>query len=262
MDDSAERLMEALTNSNLDRVRIEIEEISKYSDWIQISKILRVSLESLYQRHWLKTNHVLLSIFMLPELLGIDCDIFNELNSIHKYTSVAHASESLFQLLIRRAENQIKNGGSTLFFSVDRISSTRSAIIIPDLIEARFRETLLVLQEIDDMLPQLTKEWLDVSRLWRTSNGFRLLKARNIGTHIHINEYKELRNRLAKELNCEPDSIKAECDVLKKGGNSKYLLLSRTLEDFMNGLIASLGIRGKFDQYYKTWIDHEGLDEF
>jgi len=262
MDDPAEQLKEALINNNLKAVRGEIDVLSKDSDWIQIANLLRISMESLYQKHWLKTNHVLLSIFMLPELLGIDSNIFREISSIQQSTSVAQASEFLFELLIGITENQIKNGGSTLFFNVDRISSTRSAVIIPDLIKARYRETLFVLQEIDNMLPKLTKEWVDVSRLWRTSNGFRLLKARNIGTHIHINEYKELRDRLVRELNCDPATIKKECDGLRIEDNSKYLMLSQTLEEFMTGLIASLGIRGKFDQYYKTWIDHEGLDEF
>lgn len=262
MDIPAEQLKEALFTNDLDAVRRGIEDFRKDSDWMQISNHLRLAMESLYQKHWLKTNHVILSIFMLPELLGIDCNIFNEIGSVQDDRSIAHASDSLFDSLIGLAEDQIRNGGSTLFFNINRISSTRSAIIISDLIEARYRETLFVIEETDEMIPKLTKDWIDVSRLWRTSNGFRLLKARNLGTHIHINEYRELRNRLVKELNCELNGIKTECDRLRKEGYSKYLRLTRTLDDFMTGLIASLGIRGKFDQYYKTWIDHEGLDEF
>ena len=262
MDNLVEQLKEALINNDLSAVRGEIDVLAKDSDWTQIANLLRISMESLYQKHWLKTNHVLLSLFMLPELLGIDCNIFSEISSMQQPRSVMQVYDSLFELLVRIAENQIKNGGSTLFFNVERMSSTRSAIIIPDLIEARYRETLFVLQEIDNILPKLTKEWVDVSRLWRTSNGFRLLKVRNIGTLIHINEYKELRNRLIKELNCDPTGIEQECDRLQAEDTPKYLQLSQTLEDFMTGLIASLGIRGKFDQYYKTWIDHEGLDEF
>ena len=262
MDDSAEQLKEALLSNNLDAARGEIEGFRKGSGWTQISNLLRITTESLYQKHWLKTNHVILSIFMSPELLGIDCNIFKEISSIQEDRSITQASDSLFESLIGLAKNQIRNGGSTLFFNIDRISSTRSVVIISDLIEARYRETLFVLEETDEMIPRLTKDWIDVSRLWKTSNGFRLLKARNLGTLIHINEYKELRNRLVKELNCELNGVKAECDRLRKEGHSKYLLFSRTLEEFMSGLIASLGIRGQFDQYYKTWIDHEGLDEF
>lgn len=262
MDDPAERLKKALLNNDLDAAREEIENFRKSSDWMQTSNLLRITMEALYQKHWLKTNYVLLSIFRSPELLGIDCNIFKEIGSIEEDRSITEASDCLFESLLSLTKNQIRNGGSTLFYNIDRISSTRSVVIISDLIEARYRETLFVIEEIDEMIPKLTKDWMDVSRLWRTGNGFRLLKARNLGILLHINEYKELRSRLAKELNFEPNSVKIECDRFRKEGHSKYLRLSQTLEDFMNGLIASLGIRGKFDQYYKTWIDHEGLDEF
>jgi transcription initiation factor TFIIIB Brf1 subunit/transcription initiation factor TFIIB len=153
-------------------------------------------------------------------------------------------------------------GGSTLFFDVTQIASTRSAIIAAELIQARYRETIHVLNEIDELLPTLTKEWVNVSRLWRTGNGYRMLRARELAVLIHVKEYNEIRNHLVKELNVPPDKVAEESNRLTEEGKSDYLQISITLDEFLTGLIASRGIRGEFEPHYKTWIDHEGLDEF
>ncbi len=224
--------------------------------------MLQVGCQESYKTHWLKTHHMVLSAFSIPELLGVDCTLFEELLSIDTPTSIHEASNSFFDVLVKIAKMQFARGGSTLFFDVALISSTRSAIIAADLIQARHHETVLVLNEIDEVLPSLTKEWVDVSRLWRTGNGFRLLKARNLGIHIHVKEYQEIRDRLLREMNINPEKVGEENEALREQGNSDYLQLSETLNEFVGGLIASRGIRGSFDPYYKTLINHQGLDEF
>jgi hypothetical protein len=230
--------------------------------WEENIGYLKSATESLYQKHWLKLNHVLLSIFNLAELLGVDCDLFRQLNRIGQPTSVEQASEGLYHVLIQKAEAQLRGGGPTLFFNIGKMSTTRSAIIVPELVNARYRETVFTLNETDEILDKNPKDWIDVSRLWRTSNGYRLLKARNSGTHIHANDYRNIRDCLSRELGCDSDKIADECEKMRSDGNLKYLQLSKTLDEFMTGLIASLGVRGKFDPYYRTWIDHEGLDDF
>ncbi len=236
-------------------------DVKSREDWENLVTTLQIACREVYQKHWLKTHHIILSIFGMSELAGVDCTVFDELRSIETPKNINHASRLLFDGLIERISTQLKNGGSTLFLDIAAISSTRSAIIASDLIQARYRETILVLGEIDEKLPTLTKEWVDVSRLWRTGNGFRLLKARELGIHIHIKEYKEIRDLLAREMKVDVIKLSEErMKLIKKG--SRYLQFSESLSEFVDGLIASRGIRGSFDPYYKTWIDHEGLDEF
>ncbi|MFX1606226.1 MAG: hypothetical protein ACFFDD_09975, partial [Promethearchaeota archaeon] len=211
---------------------------------------------------WLKTHHIILSIFRMPELRGVDRSLFGELRSLDTPKTIEKASNGLFNVLAEATREQFRIGGSTLFFDVTQISSTQSAILTADLIRARYRETIHVLNEIDELLPSLTKEWVNMERLWRTGNGFRMLRARNMGILIHIKEYKEIRNLLAGEMNVSSGKIAEESGRLRKEGESDYLQLSKTLDKFVEGLIASRGIRGTFEPHYKTWIDHEGLDEF
>jgi hypothetical protein len=262
MEEYIDSLKVHLLANEYDAVRLQIENLINRLSWEENIRYLKSASESLYQTHWLKLNHALLSIFNLPELLGVDCDIFRQLKRIGQPISVQQASEGLFYVLIKCVESQLRDGGSTLFFNIEEMSSTRSATIITDLVNARYRETIFVLNETDEILNQLTKEWIDVSRLWRTANGYRLLKARHSGTHIHVNEYRNIRDCLASELGCDSTDISKECKRMRSDGVSTYLQLSKTLDEFMTGLVGSLGVRGKYDPYYKSCISHEGLDEF
>ena len=237
-------------------------EVESRKDWDDLVTILQVGCQETYQKHWLKTHHIILSIFDMPELLGVDCTLFRELRLLETPKTMEQVSNSLFEKLTEIAKNQFMEGGSTLFFDVTQIASTRSAIIAAELIQARYRETIHVLNEIDEMLPTLTKEWVNVSRLWRTGNGYRMLRARELGVLIHVKEYMEIRNLLVKELNVPPGKVAEESKRLTEEGKSDYLRISITLDEFVTGLIASRGIRGEFEPHYKTWIDHEGLDEF
>ncbi len=258
----AEEIKDYLVQDNVDAVQSLIDGLIKEYEWKEIVSLLQTVTRSLYKKHWLKIQHMVLSIFNLPELTGVDCDIITEIGSIPHPDSIEHASELLFDNLIQVAKTQFRSGGSTLFFRVDKLTSTRSVIIVPDLIEARYRETIFVLAEYDELLPTLTKDWIDVSRLWRSGYGIRILKARNQGLLIHIKDYKEIRDRLARELGFDLKKITEEKDRLIRESNSDYLQLSQQLDVFVLSYIVSLGIRGKFDPYYKSLINHEDLDEF
>jgi hypothetical protein len=198
----------------------------------------------------------------LPELLGVDCDIFSELSSIPEPESIEHASNLLFDNLVQIAKTQFNSGGSTLFFDVEKLSKTRSIIIVPELIEARYRETIFILSEYEELIPTLTKEWVDTARLWRSGYGLRTLKARNQGLLIHIKDYKEIRDRLAKELGLDLEKIEEERNRFISEGKTGYLQLSQELDVFILNYIVSLGVIGKFDPRYKSLIDSDDSDEF
>ncbi|MHA3963874.1 MAG: hypothetical protein AM325_010055 [Candidatus Thorarchaeota archaeon SMTZ1-45] len=237
------------------------KDVKSGEDWLELVSILQRGCQDNFQKHWLKIQYTVLSVSKIPELVGVDCNLFEELQAIEIPNDLGHLSNLLFGRLIEVVKKQLKNGGSTLFFNVKGISSTRSSIITSELIQARYRETILVLKEIEERIPSLTKEWVDVSRLWKTGNGYRILKARDLGIHIHVKDYKEIRNLLLKEMKADPDKLPEESMKLIEK-DSRYLQFSKTLDEFVSGLIASRGIRGSFDPYYRSWINHEGLDEF
>ncbi len=256
----AEEIKDYLVQDNIQGVQSLIDELIKDNDWKEIVSLLKTVTNSLYKKHLLKTHQMILTIFNLSELLGIDCDIFEEMNSIPRPDNIEQASDLLFDNFVQIARSQFSSGGSTLFFNVEKLSTTRSVIIIPELIEARYRETIFILAEYDEMLPTLTKDWIEASRLWRCGYGLRLLKARNQGLMIHVKDYKEIRNRLVQELRLDLEQITVERNRLINEGKSKYLQLSHSLDVFVLSYIVSLGVIGKFDPKFKSLIDPEDSD--
>jgi hypothetical protein len=264
MDIDTELILELLSDDNVSSLRNLIDnilrdEVNSPSDWKDFVNIIRTAFSRTYQKHWLKTNKVILSLFNNPELLGVDCNIFDELKAIAQPFSVEQASSRLFEILIEIVKVQMKSGGSTLFFDIGKIASTRSAIITSDLIDARYRETVLILNEIDNIIPTLTKEWVNVSRLWKSGNGYRLMRATEFGVVIHVKEYEDIKRILLNELDIKSEKL---LEATRHLEGVKYLQLSETLDNFVTGLVASRGIRGEYEPHFKSWIDHEGLDEF
>jgi len=262
MIEFAEEIKDYLVQDNIPAIQTLIDELIKDNNWKEIVALLKTVTSSLYKKHLLKTHQMTLAIFSLSELAGVDCDIFDEMSSIPKPDSIGHASDLLFDNLVQIARTQFNSGGSTLFFDVDKLSKTRSVIIIPDLIEARYRETVFILAEYNEMLPTLTKDWIEASRLWRSGYGLRLLKARNHGLMIHVKDYNEIRTRLAQELGINLGKITEERTRFISEGKSEYLQLSHELDVFVLSYIVSLGVIGKFDPKYKSLIDPEDSDEF
>ncbi|MGY5859017.1 MAG: hypothetical protein RTU63_06590 [Candidatus Thorarchaeota archaeon] len=258
----AEDIKDYLVQDNVKGVQALIEKLLKEFEWKEIVSLLKTVTRSLYKKHLLKTHQMVLTVFDLSELVGVDCDLFAEMNSISAPSSIKHASDLLFENLVLAVKTQLQSGGSTLFFNVNNLKKTRSVIIIPDLIEARYREAIFIISEFDEILPTLTKEWVDASRLWRTGYGLRLLKAQNQGLMIHVKDYKEIRNRLAKELELDLNKINEEKDRFICEGNSEYLQLSKEMDVFVLSYIVSLGVIGKFDPKYKSLIDPEDSEEF
>ncbi|MHA1288794.1 MAG: hypothetical protein ACTSPB_15475 [Candidatus Thorarchaeota archaeon] len=258
----AEEIKDYLVQDNVRAVQTLIDELIKDNEWNKIVGLLKTVTRSLYKKHLLKTHQMVLTIFNLPELLGIDCDIFSELSSIPEPDSVEHASNLLFDNLVQLAKAQFNSGGSTLFFNIDNLSKTKSIIIVPELIEARYRETIFILAEYDEILPTLTKDYVEAARLWRTGYGLRALKARNQGLLIHVKDYMEIRDRIAKELELDLEKIEEERNRFISEGKAEYLQLSKELDIFVLSYIRSLGVMGKFDPKYKSLIDSDDADEF
>ncbi|TFG26803.1 hypothetical protein EU528_13820 [Candidatus Thorarchaeota archaeon] len=262
MIEFAEEIKDYLVQDNIQAVQTLISDLMKSYGWKEIVSLLKTVTTSLYRKHLLKTHKTVLTIFGLSELVGVDCDIFAEMGSIPEPESMEHASDLLFDNFIQVARSPFCSGGSTLFFDVTKLSATRSVLIIPDLIEARYRETIFILSEYDQLLPTLTKDWMEVSRLWRCGYGLRILKARNHGLMIHVKDYKEIRKSLAKQLGVNLEQIARERNRLIRESNSEFLQLSHELDVFILSYIVSLGVIGKFDPKYKSLIDPEDSDEF
>jgi hypothetical protein len=193
------------------RSKIGASLTSPRREWLSTINALEMASMQILGRYWLKRLSMLLSVFGASELLGTDLDIFDVLRSYEAMEGFEHLSDYIYERTRSAAQDQLAMGGSTLFFSIQTLSSTRAATIIPELVQARYRETAFVLEEIDTALHTLNKDWIDVSRLWRTTNGFRLLRSMNHGFSIHVGAYRSISETLLDELGVNRDMFKNEC---------------------------------------------------
>ena len=105
MDIDTELTLELLADDNISSLSSLLEntlrdEVHSVNDWKDLVNILRNAFTRTYQKHWLKTNKILLSLFKIPELVGVDCNIFDELRAIEQPFNLGQASNRLFEILI------------------------------------------------------------------------------------------------------------------------------------------------------------------
>ncbi|MFX0108494.1 MAG: hypothetical protein ACFE7R_09440, partial [Candidatus Hodarchaeota archaeon] len=198
----------------------------------------------------------------MPELFGVDCELYTIIHLEEEPENLGLAAHNLYEVVASLVRMQLNTGGSTLFFNVERMLTSKSAGLIEYLVKARTRETVLVLDELDKSVSTLGKDWVNVSRLWRTGNGFRLLRAKEVGRHIHLKDYASVRELLLSEIEIKSEDIETTAATLRKRGETQYLALSERLDDFVRLVISSRGIRGRFEPYYRPWVDLEGIDDF
>ncbi|MHA2153283.1 MAG: hypothetical protein ACXAAQ_15005, partial [Candidatus Thorarchaeota archaeon] len=119
MDIDTELILEHLVDDRTETLRNEIDrllinDIESDKDWKEFVNILRAACTKTFQKHWLKMHQVLFSTFKIPELLGVDCNVFEELSSITKPASIDNVSNKLFDVLVEISKTQLRSGGSTL----------------------------------------------------------------------------------------------------------------------------------------------------
>ncbi|NHJ13874.1 MAG: hypothetical protein EAX95_09355 [Candidatus Thorarchaeota archaeon] len=258
----SETIVRSLASRNFADLQSEVDRFLAMHDWHDSVSFLQSATNQLFHRNWLRASEAILCLLDMPELFGLDIDIFAQMRTLNQVTALKQASSELYPAFLEMAINQLKSGGSTLFFNAKEISKSRSAGLLTALADARHRESLFIIEEIDGILETSKKEWLDASRLWRTGNGYRMLRAAKAGLHISLHDYLSIRELLLRELKIEPESLKQVCKDLRSGGQGKYLLLSDRMIEIIKVAIDSRGVRGKYEAQLQPRIELQGLDEF
>ncbi|MFX1605056.1 MAG: hypothetical protein ACFFDD_04050, partial [Promethearchaeota archaeon] len=81
MEIETETIYDLLAVDDYDRLATLIDnilrrDIQSKDDWERLVSILEVACLETYHKHWLKTHHIILSIFRMPELRGVDRSLF------------------------------------------------------------------------------------------------------------------------------------------------------------------------------------------
>jgi hypothetical protein len=262
MDSFQVSIAELLASRDFRGIHDEIDNQLSIDDWDYIVDTLQLASEQIHHRNWLRSSKAMLALLDMSEFFGLDADIFELMKSLGHVANLNQAASVLYPNVLGLVTSQLKNGGSTLFFNAKAIAESMSAGLLTELMDARYRETLLVIEEIDGFLEISEKDWFDGSNLWRTSNGFRVLKAANMSVHISRRDYTPIRELLLRELDTDPKSVNQVCEELRSKDQGKYLILSDRLNEIIKIGIDSRGVRGQYEAVLQPRIDLEGLDDF
>jgi hypothetical protein len=149
---------------------------------VALSKKLRIGME-------FKAQKILLDALGMPELACFDGrvrEIVKFLPTIGSYEDgVLHLYSRMVEILGR----QIKNGGSTLFFDLDTLSTTPGSVLIPSVLSRRSAE----LQEV--VLFNQSGN-VDLLPLWLTSYGNKILTAMGLKRYVSKSRISEIYKAL------------------------------------------------------------------
>ena len=142
---------------------------------------------------------------------------------------VKEGMNQFYTRIVMQLRNQFKSGGSTLFFDVERLSTTRGAILVEPLVKRRK-------QEIEELILQEHGNRVDLIPLWLTGYGFEILRKRGtgrttslhgfrtikavfqeLGFDLHIQETSKI-DTIERKQHISPELQRMVIDSIKSGG--------------------------------------------
>ncbi|MFW9977999.1 MAG: leucine-rich repeat domain-containing protein [Candidatus Thorarchaeota archaeon] len=121
----------------------------------------------------------------MSELFGLDLYISDILKDLPHLKSGEEGMVGFYDSIVSKILQQLQSGGSTLFFDVQKLSTTRGAIIIDYLIRRRKEELKEVVLPVDQTHVNL---W----PLWLTSYGFEILRKLGVKEQTTLTTFKQI----------------------------------------------------------------------
>ncbi|MGY5854505.1 MAG: hypothetical protein RTU92_13135 [Candidatus Thorarchaeota archaeon] len=164
------------TESEFEKVDSESKSLLTEAFWNKSFDILaNLRSNDFSSNNWIPMQNLLLQLFSMSELGIYDGPLDDILTAIPSTASVDEARHLLYNRMIELLEDQIKNGGSTLFMDVEAMSTTKASKLIHNVIEQRKKE-------IERARVKILDDRADISSLWMTSYGNAILSTLGIST--------------------------------------------------------------------------------
>jgi hypothetical protein len=162
-----------------------LESISKQVGWQSAFLGFKTALMDYFKERWFGINRFILGVFNLDEFLGLDEDLLSILEHIEDGNGFDSVSKEFENQLIALTEKQLKSGGSTLFFDVEKMSTKPSAVLVKLLADQRWKEFRKVLTQFR----KKQETWkgmkaLDLKPIYSTHYGYKVLKTLGLGLEV------------------------------------------------------------------------------
>ncbi|RDE15276.1 MAG: hypothetical protein C4K48_04320 [Candidatus Thorarchaeota archaeon] len=171
---------------------MEYADLAHRIEWNSIKKRIDSLLCMMTEDNWFGVQRGLLSGLGMEELAGFDGNPKQLLKGTDGNMSFKDARRVVFDNAIELLEEQLENGGPTLFLDTDRMRETRASKLIPGIAERRK-------QEVEEVILPVKGSKVNLETLWMTHYGFEILKALRLdlttnleGLHIVRTSFEEL----------------------------------------------------------------------
>ena len=149
-------------------------DLTKQMGWSQISFNTLSLMESIEPRCWFRAQKGFLEGMGMPELAGFDGDPNLLITDSENVPDFESARSEVFDRAIALLEQQLQEGGPTLFLDVQQMSGTRASKLIPLVADSRELEMKNVVLPVGGNSVHLLP-------LWLTHYGMEMLRVLRFG---------------------------------------------------------------------------------
>jgi len=137
MDSKRERIIGLMENRDYVRLREVISSLVDETGWSQTRDVIKSAIAGF---QWFRQYKIVLAIFGLEVLEGIDVDPEMFLDSVTRNLPFEEIRKKMKEHASSLLTDQLRNNGSTLFFNLDKITTTEFAVHVPEIIELRKKQ--------------------------------------------------------------------------------------------------------------------------
>ncbi len=132
----------------------------------------------------------------MPELACYDGSISDIISLIPETGTYEEGVETIRTSLISLLKEQLENEGSTLFFDIDKLSTTPGSVLVPQIVSLREKELKdLILYQYDGRV--------NLMPMWLTGFGFNILQAFGFGREEQKEEIPQILERSSNDIGIE-----------------------------------------------------------
>jgi hypothetical protein len=187
-----------------------------------LSKKLKIGVEFVAQR-------ILLNAFGMPELACYDGRVRDFVKFLPTSGSYETGVLKLYSELVNLLEDQLKRGGSTLYFDLETLSTTPGSVLLPSVLSRRK-------EEMQEVVLFDKSGMIDLLPLWLTSYGHKILTALGFKRYVSESRISEI-NKALKDINHELAVEKVVHDARKT--NSQEFSTGHAIQSHVRQTVAT-----------------------
>ena len=161
--------------------------------WESVKKHMKAACPLLHRDQDFLAQKAFLKDIGIPELACYDGSISDIVEIIPTSGTYEEGVLEIQTNLIAMLSEQLDNGGSTLFFDIDNLSTTPGSVLVPQIVSQREKE-------LQNLVLYHYKSKVNLMPMWLTGFGFSILQAAKVGRVALISEISKLLERYEKDL--------------------------------------------------------------